>query len=308
MNVNDVKHHIISGEFDNFYIFDVEDSYIAKLYIDKIVKRTGYRLEYVESVSEIYSKLRSKSLFSSPFVYVVMNDKEFTNSKYESRWDLIESQIKSDILILEYTSVDRRIKFWKKFKDHAVKFEHLDDRLLVKHIQSKIKLSEKDCKLLIDVCESDYGRILNEIDKMLHMSNKDRVNVRKLVDAGVIYSPPYDAIFDFVEAMLDRDAPLSFRLLQDCYAIGEPNMRLLTVLYNSFRDLLQVQTCTSNNIAKSTGLTGWRIKKVSPFVDIYSDDELLLALSTLHDMEIGIKTGDVSDVYTVVYSMVSILS
>lgn len=302
MTVNEVKSHIKSGNFDKLYIFDVEDSHIAKIYIDKIAKKSGCRLEYTDKVSDIYSSLSKKSLFSNPKVYVVLNDKEFTNSKYESRWSKIESIIKDDILILEFTDVDRRIKFWKKFKDRAIKFSHLENRLLKRHIKSECNMSDKECDLLIDVCESDYGRIILELDKI----KNSKLPLVELVDTGAIYSPPKDAIFDFSDAVLDNNPKLAYDLLQDCIEIGEPNMRLITVLYNNFRAVLQIQTCNGSSLSKSTGLTGWQIKNAKPYVDVYSDEKLVSILGTLEWAQKAIKTGMIADEVSLQWCLLNI--
>lgn len=302
MNVNEVKSHIKSGEFHKFYVFEVEDSYVAKLYVDKMAKKSGYRLEYVDKVSDIYSNLSKKPLFSSPSIYVVLNDKEFTNSKYESRWDSIERRIKNDILILEFTDVDRRIKFWKKFKDRSVKFSHLENRLLIRHIKKESDLSDHEAEILIDICESDYGRILMELDKI----KRAKVPLSKLIEEGSIYRPPKDAIFDFCDAVLDNNPKLAYNLLKDCMEIGEPNMRLITVLYNNFRAVLQIQT--SNGTSKSTGLTGWQIKNAKPHVDVFEDEKLIEILGILEYAQKGIKTGLVADEVSLDWCLLNIFN
>lgn len=305
MTLNEVKSHIKNGNFDKFYVFEVEDSYIAKVYVDKIAKKSGYRLEYVDKVSDIYSNLSRQSLFSNPTVYVVLNDKEFTNTKYEARWSSVENIIKDDILILEYTEVDRRIKFWKKFKDRAVKFSHLEKRLLIRHIKSTIKeMTDEECELLIDVCESDYGRIMMESDKIL----RSKLPLSELIDTGAIYRPPKDAIFDFSNAVLANSPKEAYNLLSDCIDIGEPNMRLITVLYNNFRAVLQIQTCEGTSLSKSTGLTGWQIKNAKPYVDVYSDEKLVSILGILDYAQKAIKTGMISDEFSIQWCLLNIFS
>lgn len=312
MDVNKVKSDIKTGNFDRFYIFGVEEGYVAKTYINKIAGKTGYNLEYANSVNDIYPKLKVKSIIPVHTVYVVIDDKEFLNSKYESRWDLIENNIQDDILILMYTHIDKRVKFWKHFKEKAVIFEKLPERLLVRYIQKQVKLSEDNCKLLIEVCESDLNRILSEVNKLKHhmqaTKSEDVPNneFELLLFDGTIYRPPKDAIFDFVNAVLQRDINKSYELLEDCKAVGEANMVLISVLYTNFRNVLQVQSCNGQNVSKSTGLTGWQIRNVSPYKDVYDDERITDILLMLREVEKSIKTGTITDDISVEYALAHI--
>ena len=176
---------------------------------------------------------------------------------------------------------------------------------------------DKNCKDLIDICESDYSRILLEIDKIEQYQagyGKDKEKLKPydgcfldLVRAGVIYRPPKDAIFDFVNAVLDRDPNLAENLLEQSYAVGEANMVLLSVLYNSFRNLLQVQTANAKDVGKQCGLNGFQIKNVKPYVGNYSVSELIHALRVIRKVEMGIKTGRISDEVSVQYVLVNVI-
>lgn len=316
MEIGKVKADIKSKTFDDFYIFAGEDIEILKLYIDKIAEAGNFVIEYVDAVSTIYQKARMKSLISRPTLYVVFDDMEFMKS--EKAWDVIK-KLKDDVIIFQYSTVDKRLKFWKFFQNRAVIFEHLDTRILMHHLKNNICLSEKNLEKLIEICENDYGRCLLEIDKIksyMHGTKIDNRDIRKesypdscfrrLLEDGTIYQPPKDAIFDFVSAVLDRKPKKAYELLEDCYGVGEADMTLLSVLYDNFRNLLQVQTCTSDSISESTGLNGFQIKNVRPFVDRYTDDELVEILKLLREIEKGIKVGEISDELSVHYALVNI--
>jgi len=128
-----------------------------------------------------------------------------------------------------------------------------------------------------------------------------------LLKDGTIYQPPRDAIFDFVEAVLAGKVNKSFDLYDQCVAIGEAVMVMLTVLYNNAKAVLQVQTCGSKDISKSTGLTGWQIKNAKPLCGIYTDDELITLLQKIQSCEIGIKTGRVDEEFVMEYILTTTL-
>ena len=299
MTVGDIKHQINAGEFNHWYIFTGEEIAVMKIYIKMISEKTGLPIHYVSSYESIYEDIRQPGLIKTSYLYIVLDDKAFmSDEKAQNTLNRIED----DIVIFYYTSADKRLKFWKNFSNLAVEFEHLSDNVLIKYIQKDIDLNNRNCQTLIDICEHDYARILLEIDKIKRFDSK-AVNsaFEHLIKTGVIYVPPSDAIFDFVNAVLSRDGKKAMALLAESYAVGEANMVLLSVLYNSFRNLLQVQTCNTDNVSKSTGLTGWQIKNVKPYVDMYSVGELIRALRLIQKAESGIKTGTMPDEWSTMY-------
>ena len=105
-------------------------------------------------------------------------------------------------------------------------------------MQKKIyNLTDKTCDKLIEACEGNYGRILLELDKVIdywQVVNTDTVKtdentiIDRFLKDSTIYTPPKDAIFDLVDAILDRKAKLTFDLLEQCRAIGESSFAILT--------------------------------------------------------------------------------
>ena len=128
-----------------------------------------------------------------------------------------------------------------------------------------------------------------------------------LVKDGTIYEPPYDAIFDLVDAILDRKVNRAFDLLRQSYEVGEATMVILSVLYNSAKAVLQVQTYHGDKITEGTGLTGWQIKNAKPHVGKYSENELIYIVQLIQKIESGIKTGQMEDEFAMEYLLTHIL-
>lgn len=128
-----------------------------------------------------------------------------------------------------------------------------------------------------------------------------------LLKDGTIYEPPYDAIFDLVDAILDRKVNKAFDLLQQSYAVGEATMVMLSVLYNNAKALLQVQSYQGDNITKATGLTGWQIKQAKTHAGKYSESELIYIVQLIQKVESGIKTGRMEDEFAMQYLLTRIM-
>ena len=309
MDISVVKQQIQKKEPQHFYIFVGEEVEVMKIYINKIAECINVSPTYADSVLEIMPKLSSNSFLSVPQCYVIREDKDFIKS--DAVQDFFDEKIQNqNIVILAFYSLDKRTKFYKAYNDSIVNFERLNERILSKYIAQKIDLSERNKQTLMEICEYDLGRIYLEIDKIKCFMRdilvpNDAFEV--LLKSGAIYEPPYDAIFDFVDAVLKHKMKLAYNLYQQCQDIGESNLALLSVLYNNAKSVLQVQSCTSKDIAKTTGLTGFQIKCAKDKCGIYSNRELVNMMRLIQYTERSIKTGEIDEAVSIEYVLVNVL-
>ena len=312
MEIADVKKHIKSGNLEKVYIFYGEEYQIIKMYL-KMMAARDMEIVYVDSLTDLMTGVRTKTLIQNRHLYVVFNDKEYLTN--EEMWERFTG-LKDDVVVFYYTNADKRLKFWKQNADRAVEFAQLDDQVLTKYIQKILPLSNESCNTLIDVCDHSYGRILLELDKVKSYAdgvakitgrpkdlNIDGV-LETLLDTGVIYREPKDAIFDFVAAVLERKPSKAYDLLQQSKAVGEANMVLISVLYTNIKTLLQVQSASDY---RQLGLSGFAIKNVAPYKNYYTNGELVHAMRLLREIEKGIKTGEVPDELSVEYFLVQVM-
>ena len=313
MEPTEVKAHIQKGSFNPFYIFTGSEWKIQRIYLEQIAKSSGKELRYIDSISDIYHKKSTRAFVSKSYVYVVRDDKELMqNEKVQSQ---LKNIVGSNILILLLTSVDKRTKFYKKYKDDICEFEVLKPAVLAKYIQREIVLSDKNCNKLMEVCEYDYGRCLLEIDKIKQFMQADTSvdgmledgAFAHLLNSGVIYQPPKDAIFDFVDAILDNNVSLSFELYHQCVEVGEAVMVMLTVLYNNAKAVLQVKNCTGKDAVKSTGLSSWQVMNAKKHLHKRSNRELLDILEICHECQKSIVTGTLDEEFVMEYILTSVL-
>ena len=311
MEITEVKSHIKNKTFNNFYIFTGPEWKVQRLYIDQMSKVAGKEIRYIDSVTDIYGKRNNTAFIQKSYVYVIRDDKELLqNEKLQSQLNSIAGK---NILVLLLTSVDKRTKFYKSYKSTIVEFEPLKPEILARYIQKEISLSESNCNKLMEVCEYDYGRCLLEIDKIkqhhaspIHFADVN-LTFEYLIGNGTIYQPPKDAIFDFVDAILDVDVNLSFDLYHQCLAVGEATMVMISVLYNNAKAVLQVQSCKSGDISKSTGLTNWQITNAKKHTGKRSNRELLDIIGLCQEAQQGIVTGTIEEEFVIENLLVRIL-
>lgn len=164
VDVATLKAKIKSKQLPNYLIFSGDEWKVQEIYIQQIAKVTGKETVRIDSITDVYGKLKNRSFFQAPHIYIVRDDKELMqNEKLQNQ---LESVLKDNMLILLLTNVDKRTKFYKQYKASIIEFERLSDAMLYKYIQREIKLSKANTERLIDVCEHDFGKILLEIDKI----------------------------------------------------------------------------------------------------------------------------------------------
>lgn len=317
MNVTEVKRHIKERNPLTYYVFTGEEIEVMNIFIQKIAEVAGAKVARVDTLSSVMSALQNRSFLSPKTCYVIRDDKEYMSA--ENLWEKFENNEiqQGNIVIMLYTSLDKRSKFYKHSENRLVVFESLSFENLKHEIQKRIPLSDKNTEMLINICEGNFGRILLEIDKIQHWVvgyGKDKQEQMpedggflRLIDDGTINQPPQDCIWDFVEAVLTDKPRRSFGLMQEALEFGNPTLTLISVLYKDTKQLLQVQACPTDDVSKSTGLSGWDIKRAKSRVGKYSNRQLIDAMKIIRETERGIKSGNIEENMALDYVLVNIL-
>ena len=165
MDVATLKAKIKSKQLPSYLMFSGNEWKVQQIYINQIAKVTGKEIKRIDDVTSIYGKLKNRSFVQNGVIYIVRDDKELMNSE-KLQQQISAGLLGDNMLIHLLTTVDKRTKFYKQYKDTIVEFEQLTDAILKKYIKKEINLSDKNCQMLIDICEGDFGRILLEIDKI----------------------------------------------------------------------------------------------------------------------------------------------
>lgn len=324
MTLAELQKQIMSKKIDKTLLLYGEEIAIMDIYLDKIYKVLGCDVVHVDTVQEVYPKLVQKRITSSsPRCFVVRDDKEFL--KAEKEWAKVFNAVDSgsDTLILIYSSVDKRTKFYKSHQVRFCEFGKLNSLILGGYVSKLLPgLSKEECSRFAEICECNYSRILLEVDKVKHYANflvstealeADEVNystvIRCLLEDGVIYRPIGDITFLFTDAILTRNYKDTAKYLKQAKAIGESEILTLSVLYNGFKQILMVQGLGRNQSepVKRTGLTAWQVKMAKEKQGHYSISELVNALKVIRDVEKGIKTGTIDADVAVEYVIVNIM-
>ena len=306
MEITQVKKQIQGKSLCPFYVFTGAEIEAQRIYINKIAEVTGRQIRRIEKVTEAFNK--KAGILNTSSVFVCRDDEDFWKKSLEE--DEIVALLGNNILILQMTDIDKRSKSYKTYSDVTVTFDFMDSDVIYKYLERVCALSDRAFDL-INICENDYARVLLESDKVNRYARARGVSVDESFDAlladRAITRPPQDAIFDFTDALLRADTGEAFRLLQDCKAIGEPALRLISVLYTNFKRVLQYQICDNRDVCKTTGLTPYDVKLAKRTAGAWRSEDLVTFLKTLQRVEQGIKNGEIEEDIAMDYLMVTFL-
>jgi DNA polymerase III delta subunit len=300
----ELKNSILNRKLNNFYIFTGDELGLIDLYLSEMKKVLKCQEERQENVYDYISTGRIKSFIPvGNKLVIIREDKKFTTQ--EEIWDKLFRRRGNVVLI--YSSIDKRSKFYKKFEEYTVTFDRVDKSILKPKVRSLIGLNDKNIDILLDCCQMDYARILLEIDKLKLFKEYDVDKLFiKFVNEGAIYREIPDSIFNFSDAVINRNKAKSFREYENCRLTAEPNIRLLSVLYNNFRQQIGFQMSKSPT-PESTGLNSFILNLCRNRANKYTNKELIRALTLLRKIDTAVKTGLMDEEQSVTYFLVEIL-
>lgn len=294
MNLAELKQSLIKKDISSLYIFTGTEYGILEKYILSISKLLGKERKSLDTVRDLFQSLTTTSLMKKDSLYIIKDDKDFL--KTESKWGLLEKAAKNKNVILLFSSLDKRGKFYKKYKEKIVEFNKLTTNQLMKYVQKELGLRQEFGEQLISYCGNDYTRLVLEMDKIKTLAEINKVRkdsaYQTLIEEGLIYKEPKAIVFDFIDAVLYRQEKKSFQLLKDLKELNTNHILLLSLLYKGFRDVLMVQG-QDRPTQESTGLTGYVIQITKNKIKNYTTSEIVETLKIIQETDSGIKSGKI---------------
>ena len=312
MQLHELKEQLVKKTLQPLYIFTGEEIAIMNIYIDKIAEIMNVKPKRVDSIGSIFGKLQNQSFINKPSCYVIRDDKDYLAQ--EKIWDSLNNGVVQgdNIIILVYSNLDKRSKFYKHHADMITEFQKLIPEVLAKYIKKEIGLGVKKGVQFAELCDCNYSRILLECDKLKHLANAKNCDIDTAYEIAVkdklIYTTPKDVIFELIDAICKRQINRSYALLEELMAVNESPLGIISLLYTNFRSMLLVQSAGAGaDITKRTGLTPWQVKLAKEKGVHYNIGELVRAIRIIRETEKGIKTGAIEPDMSIEFILASVL-
>jgi len=296
MDIAGLKRELSGGKLRNLYIFVGDERGMMDLYARKI----GSNVVKANKFTEIIPKLTGVMLFKQKSTYMIRDDDDLVKQDI----DLI-SLIGDNIVILCYTNIDGRGKFYKQWKDYIISFDKLTEWQLVGLVTKELNISNQLASKVVRNSNGDFSRVELEIDKLKRLDEITFDIVYELV-----IPRPEDVVFDMVGYVTSGQALPAFDCFKELMAGGESPIKIISLFYTNFRNILLVQGMAQNtdkDIAAKTGLNVYHIKHIREKTNYYSLNVLLMILRLVQGAEFGIKTGKIDQNVAMEKLMIDIL-
>ncbi len=259
--------------------------------------------------------LGGASLFSETKIIRVTGAEELVGN--DSFVEIIKNHSFDKIaLLLQGDSIRKNSSLAKVVsrKGKVKKFSEPTGRNFPKYVSeiladNGVKVSSKAKKWLIQVLEQDLLRVQREAEKLGLYKDRGELSPEEVKE--VVWTRGRDKLFDFLDALFDRESERALKLLEDMLTEGVEQGKIFFMLAKEVRRLIKVQDLASRGksnkeISSRTGLYDWLVKKKRGQVNNFSREELEELLKTLHREDLKVKRGetDLEDVlFRVVYRM-----
>lgn len=304
---------LVAKKIDRLMVWTGPEAKLMDLMLNQIAKLYQLEIKRVDTVQEIMTKIQSKKISGGARLYVIRDDSDVWD--VENFVNKMEVLLDRDKVVLIYTNMDKRKKFYKE--SDAVEFDYLEESVLVGYVGNEVQkysaqFDSRNRARLVQICERDYSRILLELDKIKQYADSCKISwddsFTELWQSGMIYAPVGDILFEMTDAVVGKDKHTAYRLLYALYRKGESPIKILSILYTNYRNLLMIQgTDKGAGISERTGLTPWQVRLASSKSGIWSQSKIKSILKILQDCESGVKNGKYDERTAIEVAMEGIL-
>ena len=293
MELFDVQNMLRSGEKPQLLIFCGADYFLANTYIENIAKFYKVVKTPVSSIDTVLELSGGDEMFSEDRLFVFKYPTSKDISQNEQFFENYKDILGENILVLVFNDMDKRTKFYKSNEDVIVNCSPQDLKTFRAMAAGHSKLSPESIKVLAELCENNFGKFLSEQDKVRITAVERDISedeaLKVLLDAGTIYSGNKDVLFSFINRVMEAKQNL-YQHYQVLKRQGESSIKILSLLYTSFRNQFVVETVI-NPTAESTGISGFALSSCLRRRGVYSAEQLRYALRLIMEIEQGIKSG-----------------
>lgn len=285
MEFKELKNKILKKELPSFVVL-AGDIDVIQVYKEKIYSL--FNITKINSITD-YLKILQSKIQKADTTYLLEDDEIFKEDT--TYWGIPFKN-----LIVIYTDLKKSDKFYKAFDKEVVMFDKLTDMELKGAIRYKLDIKETDLDWVVENCNHNYNKIMNEIDKVCifpvatHQTTFDqfkRMNLFSLSDTTDAYA--------FVNSVTDRNNLKMIDMLNNMNS--QDVLGNMTMVYNSLKNLLIVKThilksrdtqSRANELGMSKGLYYVLSQKTG-----YTVEELCRTLLNLIESMNNIKTGKI---------------
>lgn len=295
----------------NTYVIESNDYIVINTRINEILKKNKltsdmiikYDLQEVP-ISVAIEDLDTYNFLSSNKVVVCDNAYFLTASKPKNSVTHNEEELekylknpsRDNILILICDKLDNRKSLTKLFDKRNVLGGEVVIEDLIKEKLDDYKMDFKTIKYLINYCDNDNERVLNELDKLKCYKMQEKVITIEDINEAVIKLSG-DSVFDLIDSIVAKNKHRAYMLTQELINKGEDISKIIIMISDQFRLMYQVKFLlkegyNQDSIASKLKIHPYRVKLAIEKGYNYSEKTLLTNLDYFFNLDYMIKSGN----------------
>ena len=255
-------------------IFVSKNTFIPRQYISEIAKIYDKTVEYVDSYIKLFP---SKSMFSidnDNSIFVFITDELQEKVDLDNFCYIICNKCKNkDAIVIP------NLESWHML-DYAIS-------------NSSSNLDKEKLREVVSACNGDMYLLDNEISKYNIFESNQKYIFNSLYDNNQLVKSYKETIFDFTNALLDKDISkiCYFYINLDKYNFDA--MALVSILYTQIRNIILVGF-NNNPTEANTGLSSKQIYWIRKNLYKYNRDQLLRLFLFISSADMYLKEGILS--------------
>ena len=301
MQIDEVKYIIENKKYSGqLFIFQYSDTkFITQQYIEKLILDFNFELSYSDEIDD--KIITGVSLFGSvnDNVLRVYDINEFD-------YDINLSKEKNLIILCK--KINEGLK--KIYADNIIIVPKLEDWQIKDFVYSIGNgIPESDLDKLIDLCDNNIYRLVQELDKMLIFPGSLKQNLfKEFYKDGVFNDLSDSTIFDFCSSILKKDISKLTYIYSQLDRMDVNPLGFVSILYQNVKDVIKIQlgvkpTPESTGIAKNKF---YAIKYNN--LNKFNTKQLIQIFELLTDIDKQVKLGQLDVDNIIDYVIVSIFS
>lgn len=209
----------------------------------------------------------------------------------------IDNPSKENILVLISENISKKNETYLKLEKSAtIILEKLDIHNLIKRQLEDYKMDFNAERVLLDYCQNDSERILNEIEKLKLYKLNEKIITKEDIEENVIRNMD-DNIFHLIDSMISGNKKYAFLLYKDFMLHGEQVVNIIRILSSKIRLIYQVKTLlkdgnSDKSISSLLDVKEYPIKLARELGYKFSEKKLLDNLEKLAKLDLEIKSGE----------------
>lgn len=307
--MKNIKEHIKTGNFQQFYLLYGTEGYLKKLYKEKLktaILKDNDNMNYSyfegkEADPKKIAEISHTLPFFSDRRLVLIENSGFFKSQNELS-DMLKDFPDTTIILFVETEVDKRNKLYKYMKDHGTisEMNGMDEKNLKLFVASLMeqegkKITENTVSYLLDRTGSDMENIRSEVEKLISYIEGKDIATNEDIDQ-IVTTQISGKIFLMMDAIGTKQQMKALSLYYDLLSLREKPMSILYLLTRHFNILLQVKDMqlhgnNSATISEAVGIPPFAVSKYIGQARNFSIKRLKEALEYGAEVDEQVKSG-----------------